>query len=58
VYFRRLPDIWTTFAQDQRSHQAGLRDRGSTQDNLPSQCDTARIVVIRALPIQRVRRQP
>jgi len=30
VYFRRLPDIRTTFPQDQQSHQSGVHHQGST----------------------------
>jgi hypothetical protein len=30
VYFLRLPDIRTTFPQDQRSHQSGVHHQGST----------------------------
>ena len=29
VYFRRLPDIQTTFPQDQQSHQSGVHHQGS-----------------------------
>ena len=30
MYFLRLPDIRTTFPQDQRSHQSGVHPQGST----------------------------
>jgi hypothetical protein len=30
VYLLRLPDIRTTFQQDQRSHQSGVHAHGST----------------------------
>jgi len=30
VYFLRLPDMRTTFPQDQRPHQSGVRPQGST----------------------------
>jgi len=33
VYFRRLPDIRTTFPQDQQSHQSGVHHQGSIPDN-------------------------
>src|SRR6478609_17647 len=32
VYFRRLPDIRTTFPQDQQSHQSGVHHQGSIPD--------------------------
>src|SRR3954452_15447132 len=44
VYFLRLPDIRTTFPQDQRSHQSGVHLQGSTPVGLGSGGGGARLV--------------